>query len=65
MYVDTIKCFLFHQVGKEVGAERIERCPTPNDSPVFIEALADIVQVNLNFFIFEFVCEINGRFFNL
>jgi protoheme ferro-lyase len=29
-----------------VGAEKIGRCQTPNDSPVFIEALADIVQVN-------------------
>ena len=33
------------QVGKEVGAERIGRCATPNDHPLFIQALADIVQV--------------------
>jgi protoheme ferro-lyase len=52
----TTSNVLFHQVGKEVGAERIERCPTPNDSPVFIEALADIVQVNFTFNIIEFVC---------
>ncbi len=33
------------QVGKEVGAERIGRCAAPNDNPLFIQALADIVQV--------------------
>lgn len=36
-----------HDLGKEVGAERIARCPTPNDSPLFIEALADVVQKHL------------------
>ena len=35
------------QVGKEVGAEMIGRCPTPNDHPHFIEGLADIVQTHL------------------
>ena len=41
--------FLF-QVGKEVGAEKIGRCATPNDHPIFIEALASIVQVGKNIF---------------
>ena len=35
------------QVGKEVGAEQIGRCETPNDHPHFIDALADIVQTHL------------------
>merc|ERR1711936_1539820 len=30
-------------IGKEVGAERIARCETPNCNPTFIECLADIV----------------------
>ena len=36
------------EVGKKVGAERIARCPTPNDSPLFIEGLADIVHNHLS-----------------
>lgn len=31
------------QLGKKVGAERIARSACPNDSPVFIQGLADIV----------------------
>jgi hypothetical protein len=38
---------LIDQVGKEVGAERIGRCAAPNDNPLFIQALADIVQVRI------------------
>ena len=34
-------------VGGEAGAEKIARCPTPNDHPLFIEALADIVSGHL------------------
>ena len=35
------------EVGKEAGAEKIGRAATPNDSPMFIEALADLVQTHL------------------
>jgi hypothetical protein len=38
---------IVEQVGKEVGAERIGRCAAPNDNPLFIQALADIVQVRI------------------
>ena len=31
------------EVGKQVGAERVARCAAPNDSPLFIEGLSDIV----------------------
>jgi len=34
-------------VGEEVGAERIARCPTPNDHPLFIEGLASLVHDRL------------------
>ena len=34
-------------IGKEVGAERIARCPTPNDHPLFISGLADVVEAHL------------------
>ena len=30
-------------IGEKLGAERIARCPTPNDHPVFIEGLAQLV----------------------
>jgi hypothetical protein len=36
-----------YQVGKEVGAEMIGRCQTPNDHPHFIDALVDIVQATM------------------
>lgn len=36
-----------HDVGKEVGAERIARCAAPNMDPTFIECLADLVATNL------------------
>ena len=35
------------EVGEEVGAEKIARCPTPNDHPVFIEGLATLVRDHL------------------
>jgi len=34
-------------IGKEVGAERIGRCATPNDHPTFISCLADLVHQHL------------------
>ena len=34
-------------VGKEVGAERIARCATPNCDPTFIDCLADLVATHL------------------
>lgn len=34
-------------IGREVGAERIARCATPNCDPTFIECLADIVATHL------------------
>ncbi|TRY69533.1 hypothetical protein TCAL_12886 [Tigriopus californicus] len=37
-----------HDIGKEVGAERIARCAAPNDHPMFIEAITDIVDKHLN-----------------
>jgi len=36
-----------HDIGKEVGAERIARCATPNIDPTFIDCLADIVATHL------------------
>ena len=36
-----------NDVGKKVGAERIARCPTPNDHPLFIEGMADLVYNHL------------------
>lgn len=36
-----------HDLKKEIGAEEIRRCPAPNDHPMFIEALADIVNTHL------------------
>lgn len=35
------------EIGEKVGAERIGRCPTPNDHPVFIDGMADIVEKHL------------------
>ena len=35
------------EIGEKVGAEKIGRCPAPNDNPVFIEGMADIVQEHL------------------
>jgi ferrochelatase len=35
------------EVGEEIGAERVARCPTPNDHPVFIEGLANLVSEHL------------------
>ena len=35
------------ELGKEVGAEKIARAPAPNDNPLFIEGLADIVAKHL------------------
>ena len=35
------------EIGKKVGAERIARCPTPNDSPLFIEGITGIVHNHL------------------
>ena len=32
-----------HDIGKKVGAERIARCPTPNDHPLFIEGDQNIL----------------------
>merc|ERR1712062_770808 len=34
-------------VGQEVGAEKIARCPTPNDDPIFVKGLADLVHSSL------------------
>jgi len=34
-------------IGNEVGAERIARCPTPNDDPLFIEAITELVHKHL------------------
>ena len=34
-------------IGKEVGAERIARCATPNVDQTFIDCLADIVATHL------------------
>ncbi|XP_071519022.1 ferrochelatase, mitochondrial [Panulirus ornatus] len=36
-----------HDVGKEVGAECIRRCASPNDHPLFIDALVDVVSRHL------------------
>jgi len=36
------------EVGKECGAEKIARCPTPNDHPAFIDAMADVVSKHLS-----------------
>ena len=35
------------ELGKEVGAERIGRCAAPNDDPIFIDCLTDIVATHL------------------
>ena len=35
------------ELGAEVGAERIARCPAPNTDPIFIECLADLVSNHL------------------
>lgn len=35
------------EVGQECGAEKIGRCPTPNDHPVFIQGLAQLVKDHL------------------
>ncbi|RXG53113.1 Ferrochelatase, mitochondrial [Armadillidium vulgare] len=35
------------EFGEKVGAERIGRCPTPNDHPLFIDALVDEVKRHL------------------
>lgn len=35
-------------LAKEVGVDRIRRVPTPNDHPLFIEALSELVVQNLN-----------------
>jgi len=35
------------EMGEEIGAEKIARCPTPNDHPVFIEGLATLVRDHL------------------
>ncbi|KAK4291677.1 hypothetical protein Pmani_023930 [Petrolisthes manimaculis] len=34
-------------IGKEVGAENIRRCASPNDHPLFIDALVDVVSKHL------------------
>lgn len=36
-----------HDLGKEVGAEQIRRAAAPNDHPLFISAMADIVVTHL------------------
>ncbi|RZF44962.1 hypothetical protein LSTR_LSTR001923 [Laodelphax striatellus] len=36
-----------HDLGKEVGAEMIRRAAAPNDHPLFISAMADLVVTNL------------------
>ena len=36
-------------IGKEVGAERIARCATPNCDPTFIDCLADLVATHLKY----------------
>ncbi len=35
------------EVGSAAGAERVARCPTPNDHPLFVEAMADLVEQSL------------------
>ena len=35
------------ELGQECGAEKIARCPTPNDHPAFIDAMADVVSKHL------------------
>ena len=35
------------EMGEEIGAEKIARCPTANDHPVFIEGLATLVRDRL------------------
>jgi len=34
-------------IGEKHGAEKIARCPTPNDHPIFIQGLADLVHSSL------------------
>ena len=36
-----------NDLAKQVGADRIARCPTPNDHPVFINGMADLVHTHL------------------
>ncbi|GLV37405.1 Ferrochelatase [Carabus blaptoides fortunei] len=36
------------ELGEEIGVEQIRRAAAPNDHPLFIEALADIVHTHLN-----------------
>jgi len=36
------------EIGEEIGAEKIGRCPTPNDHPLFIEGLATLVKERLS-----------------
>ena len=36
------------EVGRECGAEKIARCPTPNDHPAFVDAMADVVSKHLS-----------------
>ncbi|VEN35368.1 unnamed protein product [Callosobruchus maculatus] len=35
------------ELAEELGIDQIKRCPAPNDHPLFIEAMADIVQKHL------------------
>lgn len=35
------------EIGEEIGAEKIARCPTPNDHPLFIQGIADLVHGHL------------------
>nr|XP_022919158.1 ferrochelatase, mitochondrial [Onthophagus taurus] len=37
-----------HDLAKEIGVEQIRRVPAPNDHPLFIKALADVVKPYLN-----------------
>ncbi|XP_044738130.1 ferrochelatase, mitochondrial [Chrysoperla carnea] len=37
-----------HDLGKELGVENIRRAAAPNDHPIFIDALTDIVTQHLN-----------------
>lgn len=36
------------ELGKKIGVEKIARCPAPNDHPLFIDALVDIVRSHLD-----------------
>ena len=37
----------YQEIAEEVGAEKVAICPAPNDNPVFIQGLADIVAEHL------------------